>query len=268
MAKFNNSLFWSHGPMTLENKPFLLQGSTSHACLMLHGLGGGPYEMQFLGQFLNQQGLTVQAVIYPGHDVAGMMPRSRWEDWYARSVDAYQTLAQTYDQISVLGFSTGCPLGLYLASERPVYKLVMLAPYLRLQSKRSFGLPLELLVRTVGRVVTDVPRRGLPIFDPEMHQQGHSAAFHRTFNIPSVRSAMQLIQRVKPRLPSLKNPILIIQSRPDTVVDPAGAAYLYRNIGSADKTLCWLEDSNHIITLDRERLQVYETVGEFLKSDN
>ena len=250
--------------MPLENKPFLLEGSSSHACLMLHGLGGGPYEMQLLGQALNQQGLTVQAVVYPGHDLPGAMPRSRWEDWYAHSVKAYQTLAQTYERVSILGFSTGCPLGLYLASEHPVYKLVMLAPYLKLQSKRTYGFPLELLVRTVGRVVTNVPRRGLPIFDREMHQQSHAAAFHRTFNIPSVRSAMRLIQRVKPRLSSLKNPILIIQPRLDTVVDPAGAAYLYREIGSADKTLCWLEDSNHIITLDRERLQVFETVSDFL----
>ncbi len=231
---------------------------------MLHGLGGGPYEMQHLGQFLNQQGLTVQAVVYPGHDVPGTMPQSRWEDWYAHSIKAYEALAQSYEQVSILGFSTGCPLGLYLASEYLVFKLVMLAPYLKLQSKRTYGFPLELLVRTVGRVVTSVPRRGLPIFDPEMHRQGHAVAFHRTFNIPSVRSAMQLIQRVKPRLPSLKNPILIIQPRLDTVVDPAGAAYLYQQIGSADKTLCWLEDSNHIITLDRERQQVYESVGDFL----
>jgi carboxylesterase len=234
---------------------------------MLHGLGGGPYEMQYLGEFLNQQGLTVQGVAYPGHDRPGKMPHSRWEDWYAHSLEAYQTLAQSYQQVSIIGFSTGCPLGLYLASEYPVHKLVMLSPYVRLRSRRYHGVPLEALINTLGWIITDVPR-GLPIFDPEMRKKGWSVISSRTFNIPSVRSAMGLIAEMKPRLSSLQNPILIIQPRQDTVVDPAGATYLYDSIGSVDKKIYWLENSNHTCTLDWERMQVYESVGEFLKESS
>lgn len=250
--------------MALENKPFFLKGDLSHACLMLHGLGGGTYEMQFLGEFLNQRGLTVQGILYPGHDKPGNMPRSRWQDWYAHSLETYQTLAQTYERISVVGFSTGCPLGLYLASEQPVHQMVMLAPYLRLKSEWYYGLPLETYVKTFGWLITDVPRMGLPIFDANMRQQALKAAFSRTFNIGSVQSAMELIEQVKPRLSAIQNPMLIIQSRKDHVVDPAGASYLYEQIGSAEKKLYWLEDSDHIITLDRDRQEVYERVGEFM----
>lgn len=249
--------------MTLKNKPFLLQGSASHACLMLHGLGGGPYEMQFLGEFLHQQGLTVQGIVYPGHDRPGKMPYSRWQDWYAHSMRAYRDLAHTHERVSLIGFSTGCPLGLYLASEYPVSKLVMLAPYFWLRHRQYYGIPAETLVKLLGWLIRDIPR-GLPVFDPEMRKLSLSVIDCKTFNVPSVGSAMALINSVKFRLPELQNPILIIQPRKDTVVDPAGAAYLYDQIGSADKTIHWLNDSNHIVTLDRERLQVYEMVGNFL----
>jgi carboxylesterase len=251
--------------MVLENKPFFLNGNCSHACLMLHGLGGGGYEMQLLGEDLNRRGLTVQGILYPGHDKPEKkMPRSRWQDWYAHSVETYRTLAQTYDRVSLIGFSTGCPLGLYLASEHPVHQLAMLSPYLWLESKWYYGLSLETYINTLGWLIQDVPRLGLPIFDPAMQQQAISASFFRTMNIPTVKSAMALIEQVKPRLAAIRNPMLIVQSRKDNVVDPAGASYLYEHIGSAEKQLRWLENSDHDITLDREREQVFQWVGEFM----
>jgi esterase/lipase len=67
----------------LSNNPFLLENSQDHACLLLHGLGGGVYELELLGQYLYQQGLTVQTINYPGHDHPALeMPTSRWEEWY------------------------------------------------------------------------------------------------------------------------------------------------------------------------------------------
>jgi carboxylesterase len=251
--------------MTLENKPFFLNGDPSHACLMLHGLGGGGYEMQFLGEVLNKRGLTVQGILYPGHDkLSPKMPRSRWQDWYAHSLETYRTLAQTYERVSLIGFSTGCPLGLYLASEHPVHKLVMLSPYLWLESKWYYGLSLEAYINLFGWLIQDVPRLGLPIFDPVMQQQAIAASFFRTMNIAAVKSAMELIEQVKPRLSAIKSPMLIVQSRQDNVVAPEGASYLYEHIGSVEKMLHWIENSDHVITLDRDREQVYQWVGEFM----
>ncbi len=250
----------------LENKPLLLTGDLTHACLLLHGLGGGAYEMQELGESLHRAGLTVQSILYPGHDQpAKKMPRSQWQDWYAHILATYQTLAQTYERISLVGFSTGCPLGLYLAAQHPVFKLVMMAPYFRMRYEWYFGLPLEAYVWSLGFAITDVPRLRLPIFDPEMQKVARAAAFYRTFNIASVRSAMELIDQVKHQLPQIQNPTLIIQSPKDTVVDPAGATFLYEQLGSQDKNLHWLKTSDHIVTLDYEREEVFQLVTAFLR---
>jgi carboxylesterase len=63
----------------LKNEPFLLEADDEQVCLLLHGLGGGAYEMQLLDEYLHRKGLSVQTINYPGHDhPAPRMPASTW----------------------------------------------------------------------------------------------------------------------------------------------------------------------------------------------
>jgi carboxylesterase len=278
----------------LINQPFLLKGpvENDHVCLLLHGLGGGVYEMQLLGAYLNQQGLTVQGISYPGHDAAVTrlndpdgfceygdrpdsnlsartklkMPASTWQQWYGHILETYQNLSQVYTSISVIGFSTGCPLGLHLAATHPVHKLVMLCPYLSIRYQWYYLLPLEAYLFSIGHLIEDIPRLRLPIKDQIMHEGAQKAAFFQTFNLSSVRSAVALIDQVKTEIPKITAPALIIQACNDTIVDPAGAEFLYQYLGSPIKKLHWLPESDHIITLDLEREEVFAEVGAFLQT--
>jgi carboxylesterase len=60
-------------------------------------------------------------------------------------------------------------------------------------------------------------------------------------------------------------PTLIIQGDLDTVVDPAGASWLHQHLGSTQKSLVRFPQSDHLVTLDRERNQVIERIKEFLQ---
>lgn len=252
----------------LQNQPFFLTATESHrhACLLLHGLGGGVYEMQLLGDSLHQRGFTVQGIQYPGHDrPAPKMPASTWQDWYGHILESYQQLADTYGQVSIIGFSTGCPLGLHLAAQHPVHKLVLLCPYLSIRRPWYAILPVEALIFSVGYWFEDIPRFRLPIQDPIMQAAAQRVVFYRTFNLKAVRSAIALIDRVKPELPQIQTPTLILQTRQDTVVEPSGAEFLHQQLGSAEKHLHWLENSDHVITLDVERDRVFAAVAGFLQ---
>jgi carboxylesterase len=249
----------------LSNQPFFLAASPDHACLLLHGLGGGIYEMQLLGQSLHQQGLTVQGILLPGHDrPADKMPSSTWQQWYGHILETYHSLCLNYPQVSVVGFSTGATLALHLASHCPLHRLALLSPFLLIRRQWYYLLPPEAYLFSVGRWIIDVPRWGLPIQDPVMHQLALQACFFRTFNLAAVRSAIELIHLVKPAVPTLTVPTLILQSRRDSVVDPSGADGLYKALGSPRKTLSWLTRSDHTISLDRERERVFAEVGQFL----
>jgi carboxylesterase len=249
----------------LSNQPFFLPADSGHACLLLHGLGGGVYEMQLLGNVLHQQGLAVQSILYPGHDMpTKTMPVSTWQQWYAHIIDTYQRLSQTYAQISVVGFSTGATLALHLAAAHGLHKLVLLSPYLLIRRRWYYLLPPEAYLFSIGRWIDSVPRHRLPIRDPAMQAAAMQASFFQTFNLAAVRSTSELIEQVKLEVPSLQVSTLIVQSLADTVVDPAGATWLYEHLGSSHKQLHWLANSDHVISLDLEREQVFAEVADFL----
>lgn len=262
--------------IALKNEPFLLESNSDRACLLLHGLGGGVYEMQLLGQVLHQHGLTVCGINYPGHDrPAVKMPRSTWQEWFSHIHSTYKQLAQTHRQISVVGFSTGCPLALHLANIEPdcsnrepsdvIDRLVLLGPYLKLRYRWYFGFPLETYIQTVGQFIEDLPRLSLPIRDRQMESVARQASFFQSFNLQAVRSAMELIEtKAKPAIPNIRIPTLIVQATGDRVVDPSGAQYLYDTLPSPNKKLVWLPKSDHIIPLDLERERVFAEVAEFL----
>ena len=256
--------------IALKNEPFLLKQPGDRACLLLHGLGGGVYEMQLLGEVLHQQGLTVCGINYPGHDLpATLMPRSTWQEWFEHIKQTYQELAQSYHYISVIGFSTGCPLALHLANqtltEKTIDRLVLLGPYLKIRYHWYYGFPLETYVQTIGRAIEHVPRMSLPISDRYMERAAKHAAFFQSFNLHAVRSAIELIDdHAMPAIPNITIPTLILQATRDRVVDPSGAQYIYDTIASDDKELIWLPQSDHIIPLDVERDLVFKKVVTFL----
>lgn len=253
----------------LKNEPFYWPNPStseqSQAILLLHGLGGGSYELRPIAERLRQlPGISVKGVNYPGHDrAASRMPASTWPEWYTHIEAEYEALRQNHPRVSVIGFSTGCPLALKLAHQADIDRLVLLSPFLEI--KRHFPLPLEPFVPTVSRWLEHVPRFGLPIADPHMRKQAEAAAFIETFNLRSVHSALELIREVKPLLGRIENPALIIQSHRDAVVDPRGAKYLMQHLGSSQKRIHWLNRSNHIISLDVEREEVFSHILDFLQ---
>lgn len=258
-------------PFTLSNEPFYWPGASlelpevksNHAVLLLHGLGGGIYEVRPVGERLHAQGYSVKGINYPGHDQpAARMPMSAWQDWYAHVEASYQELAQTHEHISVIGFSTGCPLALKLAHQYEIEHLVLLSPFLEI--KRLLNFPVEPIIKPVSQWLVHLPRVRLPITDRALRKQAQQMAFIESFNLRTVSSALELIREVKLIVPEIMNRTLIIQSPLDRVVDPRGAEYLMTHLGSPEKVLHWLKSSNHIIALDVEREEVFSKVLEFL----
>ncbi len=255
--------------LPLSNQPYVLEGSRyrDQACLCLHGLGGGIYELQWLAHHLHQAGLTIQAFLYPGHDQpTPLMPASTWSEWYHCALDHYEKLCQRYSRITLIGFSTGCPLALHLAAQVPVDRIVLLSPFLAIRHHWYWLLKPEDYLHSIGYALDWVPRLRLAVNDPIARAAAEQASHLRTFNLPAVRSALELIEQVKQELPQIQAPTLILQSPQDSVVDPLGAELIYRTLGSQQKHLHWLKESDHLIGLDIERDQVFAKVRSFLIS--
>jgi carboxylesterase len=235
------------------------------SCLVLHGLGGGAYELGLVISMLESEGLRVSAPVLPGHEGPGpIMPSSCWRDWAATVEKAYDALAAEPGETVVVGFSTGATLALHLATRRPVARLVLLAPFLAIRFSYLIPLRPEFYLRHIARVIPNLRRRRPAVRDHEMRRQVAAAACYRTFSLGATLSALELIEEVKPIVPQITIPTLIIQGKRDTVVEPRNATWLYDQLGSSRKRLVILPRSDHLVALDRDREQVISLTRDFV----
>ena len=68
-------------------------------------------------------------------------------------------------------------------------------------------------------------------------------------------------------LPKVTAPVLLIYSRQDPTVkaEDGHAEAIYDALGSQDKQILWIENSGHVITRDRQRLQVFQAAADFIR---
>ncbi len=223
-------------------------------CLVLHGLGGGPYELEPLLDALRAEGVTFACPVLPGHDGPGpVMPASRWLDWAAMAEKSFDELSASGRPVAVVGFSTGATVALHLARTRPVARQVLLAPFLAIRYTGLVPLRSSVILRWLARLYPDLPRRRPAVRNQQMRERAHQASFYRTFSVPAALSALDLLDELLPAVSSIHTPTLIIQGKRDTVVEPARAKWLYEKLGSIEKKLVYLEQSEHLIALDIER---------------
>ena len=237
-------------------EPFFLPRGR-HGVILMHGFTGLPAEMQLLGWYLHERGLTVLAPRLAGHGTtAEDMSRMTGEDWLDSLRDAYAILSGCCDDVSFAGLSMGGTLGLLLAAEKPLRRLVLMSTPIFIAPERGADrLPPRRFCR--GRYAPK-DRKRMP---------GVPAAVNHTYReIPllGVHELIDLIKRSKSCLPQVKSPLLILHSRNDHTASPESAEYIYDRVGSACKEIVWLEKSGHLLPLDTERETVFEKAADFL----
>lgn len=235
------------------------------SCLVLHGLGGGLFELAPVLEALRAEGVRVVSPVLPGHEGPGpIMPPSLWRDWAASVEAAYDDLASSGGPVAVVGFSTGGTLALRLASRRPVARQVVLAPFLAIRLGHLMPMGPAVCLRAIARVMPDLRRRPPAVRDRILRRQIAAEGCFRTFSLAAALSALELIEEVKPVVPSITTPTLILQGRRDTVVEPRWASWLYQRLGSSAKELVILPHSDHLLALDRDREQVIARTRDFV----
>jgi carboxylesterase len=241
-----------HNPH-LEGDPFLWEAGPV-GVLLSHGYTASTAEVRLLGRFLHEQGYTVAGPLLPGHMTTPEdMNRCHWQDWAGAFEETYQQIAARCERVFVGGESMGALLTLYLASRHPeVAGLLIYAPALRISALDAF------LARLLVRFVPYVRKRKRNIIPAERWQG------YRVHPVSALVQLLHLQKEVRPRLPDIHQPLLLIQGRLDTDIDLRGVDMLYQEIGSTLKELHWLERSRHPVILDCELDQVKELTQRFM----
>jgi carboxylesterase len=240
--------------------------------LLLHGLCGTPAEMRFVAMGLARAGYTVHTPQLAGH---GAENNGRWQDWYLSAREALNEIRKECDTVIVGGLCMGAILGLHLAARNPgkvqgvslfsptlwingwampwtmrLFKLVRsrwFANFFSFQDAESLGIKcprVRSFVKMALETEGDYGRAGVP---------GTMVLEHRRM----VDAAMNLLHRVK-------QPTLIVHSQEDDYANVNNAHYLKSELaGNVDMVV--LNDSYHMVTLDKQRHLVVDSTRAFVE---
>jgi carboxylesterase len=85
------------------------------------------------------------------------------------------------------------------------------------------------------------------------------------FPLRTLTEIDRLIRRVQPRLHEVTAPTIILQAREDDMTSPRNAALVYHGVSSKEKEVVLLDDCYHVITVDKKREAVADTLSTFFQ---
>lgn len=242
-------------------EPFFFPGNQV-GCLLIHGFTGTPKEMRWMGEYLNRQGFSALGVRLTGHAThVDDLIHTQYTDWLGCVEDGYRLLSGTVERIYLLGLSMGGVLALTAASYLPVQGVVAMAtPYKLPDDWRLNFIDLFARVRPYTPKSKDPP--GSEWFDQEAYRDHISYLQQPT---RSVGELNKLCAKMRAALPQVNAPVLLIHSRDDISVLPPNMPAIHADLGSADKSMQWIEKSAHPITRDAQRETVFKMAADFIR---
>lgn len=262
-------------------EPLTLIGG-ENAVLLIHGLQSSPAELQPLAKRLNKAGYTVHAPHIRGYGFEhGDSPRSvtHWQDWHNKALAEFRTLKQQHRNVAVGGLCIGSVLSLSIAAElgEEVAALSLLSttlwydgwnmPWYRFMRYLGYYTPIRYFYRWPEREPFGLKNVQLRKWIAREMSHGDSSMVGASkLNLPSIQEAERLIKSVKPLLPRITAPALIIHAEEDDVATPRSAHYIAEHIGSSTVENILLHNCYHMITMDNEREQVATDTIRFFNS--
>jgi carboxylesterase len=235
-----DAFFWQAGPVGV---------------LLFHGMTATTAEVRPLARQLREAGYTVSGPLLPGHGTTPAdLNRTRWQDWARAAEETFQQLAAACERIFVGGESMGAVTALYLASEHPeTVGVLTYAPAIKMNLSAWKRLNLRLL----APFISAIPKRN---WSP---CEGYQA-----YSVMPLRAAVQSLsmqREVVRRLPRVAQPVLVVQGRLDTSIDPRAGEIIRQKVSSAVVDIHWLGHSGHTVILDQESDEVVDLTLRFME---
>ena len=252
------------------------------AALLIHGLSGAPVEMRSVANELKRGGFSVMCPQLAGHGGSSVdLKRSRWHDWYRTVGAAFDALRDEHRRVYVAGLSMGALLALLLAAERgrKVNGLALLSTTFFYDGwnvprfRRRTLLPLVLYTPLRHFVSWNEPppygikceRTRALVHKALSLREDDTSSKHGIFSVPAVtiREGERLIRTARRALSSVVSPTLLVHATEDDMASVRNAQYVASRIRAERVETYYVDDSYHVLTLDRRKSDVASRVGRF-----
>jgi carboxylesterase len=236
----------------------IIKDGATTAVLLCHGFTGSPASMKPWAQFLAEAGYSVSVPRLPGHGTKWQDANlTRWQDWYDTVERAFEKLAATHEQVFVMGLSMGGTLTIALAERKgsQVAGLVLVNPSVLTERKDAKLLPI------LSKIVPSFPGISNDIKKPDQDEVAYNK-----IPLKAAASLSELWTLVRADIAKIDQPVLLLRSAVDHVVEPSNAVFILDGISSADKREIVLENSYHVATLDNDAQIIFDESLAFVRA--
>ena len=233
--------------------------------------------MRYVAQGLARAGHTVHVPQLAGHcGSADELKATTWQHWYESVEIEHRLLRETCDTVVVGGLSMGAILALHHAAQHPhdVSALALYAPSLWLD---GWGIPWYghffkvVTQKWLANMFPFAERDPWGIKDQRIRalvEQAISSGDSSRAGIAALPGGLMLelrwlVKQVRREVGQVQQPTLIVHPREDDRASLRNLEYLQTNLGGPIEAVV-LEDSYHIVTLDRQRQLVVDRTLEFI----
>lgn len=250
---------------------------TRPACLIIHGYGGSPCEMEGIARALKEEGFCVNVSCLPGHgEDKTAFASFRFGDWLAHVGKELTALLAKHEKVCVVGFSMGGALALNLAARFPVAGVAALSaplyvlhvfpwPWWNAVFYASSGL--ARLKKIFGSKAEEDAgeRRPSRLAAPWKGYDG-------PFDLAQMYSCRQGCAATRKLLPDITAPLLVMHDPKDRIVYAGNACEIARRVSSRKTKIVFTRiqettTRHHMIVTHREtEAFVAENVSRFCRS--
>ncbi|MCL5278018.1 MAG: alpha/beta fold hydrolase [Deltaproteobacteria bacterium] len=238
--------------------------------ILIHGLSGNAKDMDYIAGRIAGRGCMVSNINLPGHGTArdGFGPESllsvKMSDW----IEAVEKeVGSSKDNVAIVGQSMGALLAIYSAVKHPdrIKGVVLLSPAIKLYGRLN---RLSVSLIYIWSTVMGLPTlyytkgNGPDIADADV-KKGYTA--YNKIPLNALAEYERLRRLVVGMLGGLKSPLLIVYSGNDHTISQDAVEIIDSKVISTVKRIRSVNDSFHVISIDRDRENVAEEIDRFLR---
>lgn len=242
----------------------------AYGVLVVHGFTASLDCVCGVEAAVRELGLPTRMPVLRGHGAASpeALRGVSWQDWVADAEAALDDLLTEAERAILFGHSMGGLVALTLAADAggrtgdpaggSIDGLILAAPAIHLRSPLAPGRPLSFLRPLIQRLVDkwDMP----PTYaDAALAGDDTNYAWAPGEAIGQILEFSEVTRR---RLPEVRVPMLIMQSRRDSTVAPTSACIVYDRVSTPpeDKRILWFDETEHEMFRDCERTDTIQAV--------
>jgi carboxylesterase len=230
-----------------------LQGEGKTAVLLFHGFTGSPEEMMELAITINKEGYDVFIPLLPGHGTNWReLSRIKSRDYISFSENVFETIQRDYEEVSLVGFSFGGTVALYLSEKYEIKKLILIN---------------AMILANLSLILGKFASKVFPIFPsfPDVHKKIENPPFsYRVYPLRAVGSILDFINLTRAHIKEVNSNIMVIYSIFDHIVSGKNSFYVYNKVSSKEKIIIPLVNSYHMAILDYDKEEMYKRILSFL----